>query len=147
MEENLSKITAIIGSMEISPSEVDTVLWLSEQNQERVDDICRIMSFLKDYTVETFKKYTVTYKDGYQAGTYYFNTLDDANEFAMQKWRSIVNEPEHHIYVGISTSVSINEKGEYYSNSLDLIFPIGAFDSSEVGLFRKTVSYQIFEAI
>lgn len=147
MEENLSKITAIIGSMEISPSEVDTVLWLSEQNQERVDDVCRIMSFLKDYTVETFKKYTVTHKDGYRAGTYYFNTLDDANEFAMQKWRSIVNEPEHHIYVGISTSVSINEKGEYYSNSLDLVFPIGAFDSSEIGLFRKTVSYQIFEAI
>lgn len=47
MEENLSKITAIIGSMEISPSEVDTVLWLSEQNRERVDDLCRIMEYLK----------------------------------------------------------------------------------------------------
>lgn len=49
MGENLSKITAIIGSMEISPSEVDTVLWLSEQDPERVDDLCRIMKYLKEY--------------------------------------------------------------------------------------------------
>lgn len=147
MEENLSKITSIIGSMGLSPSEVDTVLWLSDQDPGRIDDICRIMSHLKGYVKETFKKYTVTHNDGYQAGAYYFNSLDDANEFAMQKWRSVTHQPQHHIYVGISTDVSINEKGEYYSNSLDLVFPIGAFDSSEVGLFRTTVSYQIFEAI
>lgn len=49
MDENLSKITAIIGSMEISPFEVNTVLWLSEQDPERVDDICRIMEYLKAY--------------------------------------------------------------------------------------------------
>lgn len=49
MEENLSMITAIIGSMELSPSEVGTVLWLSEQDPERVDDLCRIMKYLKEY--------------------------------------------------------------------------------------------------
>jgi len=49
VDENLSKITAIIGSMEISPSEVDTVLWLSEQDPEHVDDLCRIMKYLKEY--------------------------------------------------------------------------------------------------
>jgi hypothetical protein len=49
VEENLSKITAIIGSMELSPDEVCSVLWLSEQEPDRVDDLCRIMSYLKDY--------------------------------------------------------------------------------------------------
>jgi hypothetical protein len=49
MEENLSKITAVIGSMELSPSEVGTVLWLSEQDSSRVDDLCRIMEYLKAY--------------------------------------------------------------------------------------------------
>lgn len=49
MDENLSKINEIVGSMELSPSEVGTVLWLSEQNQLRVDDLCRIMKYLKEY--------------------------------------------------------------------------------------------------
>lgn len=47
MEENLSKINEIIGSMELSPSEVGTILWLSEQDPERVDDLCRIMEGLR----------------------------------------------------------------------------------------------------
>jgi hypothetical protein len=47
VEENLSKITAIIGSMELSPSEVGTVLWLSDQDSSRVDDLCRVMEYLK----------------------------------------------------------------------------------------------------
>lgn len=48
MEKNISKINMIIGSMELNPSEVGTVLWLSEQDQHIVDDLCRIMEGLKE---------------------------------------------------------------------------------------------------
>lgn len=47
MDENLSKLTTVIGSMELAPSEVGTVLWLSEQDTQYVDDLCRIMEGLK----------------------------------------------------------------------------------------------------
>ena len=47
MEENLSKINGIIGSMELSPSEVGTVLWLSEQDAKYIDDLCHIMEGLR----------------------------------------------------------------------------------------------------
>lgn len=147
MGENLSKINEIIGSIELSPSEVGTVLWLTEQDSKRVDDLCRIMGALKDYKAETFKKYIAVHKDKYESDVYYFDTLDEANEFASQKWESVNNESEHHVYVGFATDVLRNENGEYRRTSLDLIFPIGAFDSSEVGLFRTTANYQIFEAI
>jgi hypothetical protein len=49
MDENLSKINEVIGSMELSPSEVGTILWLSEQDPLHVDDLCRIMGRLKEY--------------------------------------------------------------------------------------------------
>lgn len=147
MDENLTKITAIIRSMELSPSEVGTVLWLSEQGDKRVDDLCRIMAELKNYKEETFKKFAAIHKDKYEALTYYFDTLDEANDFASRTWVTVKNIPDNHIYVGISTDVFMDDSGNYCSGSLNLIFPIGAFDSAEDGLYRTTVNYQIFEAI
>ncbi|MEL7659637.1 hypothetical protein [Acetobacterium wieringae] len=147
MEENLSKLTTLIGSMELSPSEFETVLWLSEQETKHVENLCRIMDVLKNYKEETFKKYVTIHKDKYESDVHYFDTLDDANEFAMERWNAVKNEPEHHVYVGLSSSVLMDENGEYYSGSLDLIFPIGAFDSSEPGLYRTTVNFRSFQAI